>query len=180
MEPKAERTDFKRPLPEKGEWLVFDYKANNSVQMVVRVVKVCAAKGYFVLSHDRLRARIDDGQVIGFETAIVRRDAKQVKKMKRKVAESRLAYTDYDRLPGRVLRDLNKILDAHEIQAKEMKARYAVGNTEIESPKNAFRGKTAKNKSNNTSKRSSLDDAPVKTSWGKRSKIQEDEESEDD
>lgn len=172
------RTDFKSEPPERGEWLAYDYYANGNMQCVVRVQKV--KSDYFVI--DGKRKADFTGKIIGYEHAIVRRSPKIVKEHRRSMAERRLMCFDYQRLPGSVLKALNQILDAYEIQSQAMKAKYAVAGpgTDIGGSSNQYRGQNQASKQpgrglkgrskasepQNTAKTvSRLEDSP-KSTWG--------------
>lgn len=167
-------TNFTKHRPEYGELLIYDFYANGSATSVVRVTRV--TKSFFYIDGDRKVNRFD-GRVVGFETAIIRRDPEQAKKLHRQACERRLMNFSYETLPGKLLRELNRILDNHEVERAEMKRKYMLSLQDPGQNQNAFKGrdktqgksqKTARfNESSKTMPtKSMLEDA--KPTWGKK------------
>lgn len=167
-------TNFSEIRPEHGELLAWDYYANGSITGVVRVTRV--TKSFFYLEDGRKVERLT-GKAVGFETAVVRRDP-ACKKHYRQACERRLMYFEYGKLPGKVIREMNRILDDYEVEASEMKRKYMLSLQDPGKQTN-FRGKHTASKHNapavseNTStKKSVLDDA--KPSWGRKRRTEDD------
>lgn len=119
----AKRSDFVKNRPEVGQFLIWDYYANNTCLGVVKVQKL--KKSYFVIDAER-RVRYEDGKVLGFDTAIVRNDPEEIKNNVRRMYEARLRFCDYELLPGKVLRKLNAVIDAYEVEKKIIREQHAV------------------------------------------------------
>lgn len=159
-------TDFTKHRPEIGELLIYDFYANGSTTSVVRVNRV--TKSFFYVDEGRKVNRFD-GKFVGFETAIARRDPEQCKKLHRQACERRLMNFSYELLPGKLLRELNRILDNHEVERAEMKRKYMLSLQDPGHNPNMFKGKHRDNVKHTASPvKSMLEDS--KPTWGKKHK----------
>jgi hypothetical protein len=173
----VQRTNFFREPPEYGETLIFDYYCSGQATSTVRVQKV-KRKSFIVDGNRKVMKR--DGKVVGFDTAIVRRDAETAKKMLRQAQEKRLEYFEFNSLPSKILRSLNEILDTYEVEKEVLRKRYALSKEVAKENPNRFKGggksgsrEHGKPKAPSTrSTRSALDDETpkkvVKSTWGRK------------
>lgn len=125
-----------------------------------------------------------DGKLVGFETAIVRRDDATAKKKLRQAQEKRLEFFSYENLPSSILRQLNEILDNYEVRKELLRKKYMLSVEEAKENPNRFKGSKGGNKHESTKKartdgssvpnprRSVLEDMPaprtVKSTWGRK------------
>ena len=181
----TERTNFFREPVEYGQSLIWDFYANGQCTGVVRVLKV--KRKSFVIDGNRKVMKCD-GKVVGFETAIVRRDDATAKKKLRQAQEKRLEFFSYENLPSSILRQLNEILDNYEVRKELLRKKYMLSVEEAKENPNRFKGggKGGKdgNKRESTKKartdgssvpnprKSVLEDTPtprvVKSTWGRK------------